>query len=158
GIPSVWGPIAGGERVPPGFESYLGSARFSEAARHRANRAWLRMPAVQKALKQSSVLFVSNHTTLQALPENVHTKSIIVPPNALRQEDEQWTSAERRHRAPGGPFRLLYVGNCVATRAIPIVLEALNLARIENLEFNILGGGPALESWKKLPRQHDLDR
>src|SRR6266550_481979 len=28
GIPSVWGPIAGGERVPPGFERYLGSAKL----------------------------------------------------------------------------------------------------------------------------------
>ena len=157
GLPSVWGPIAGGERVPPGFESYLGSARFSEAARHRANRAWLRIPAVQKALQQSSVLFVSNHTTLEALPENVHPKSIIVPPNALRQEDEQWTPADRRQPPPDAPFRLLYVGNCVATRAIPIVLEALNLARIDKLEFNILGGGPALESWKKLPRQFHLE-
>src|ERR1043166_4268180 len=27
GIPSVWGPIAGGERVPSGFEGYLGPAR-----------------------------------------------------------------------------------------------------------------------------------
>jgi glycosyltransferase involved in cell wall biosynthesis len=156
GIPSVWGPIAGGERVPPGFESYLGSARFSEMARHRANQAWLRMGAVQKALQDSSVLFVSNDTTLQALPEKVHSKSIIVPPNALRQEDEQWTLRDRRHRAPDAPLRLLYVGNCVATRAIPIVLEALALARIENLEFNVLGSGPALESWKALPHQFGL--
>jgi glycosyltransferase involved in cell wall biosynthesis len=158
GIPSVWGPIAGGERVPPGFESYLGSARFSEAARHRANRVWLRMGAVQKALRESSVLFVSNHTTLQALPEQVHSKAVIVPPNALRQEDEKCTPQDRRPRASGAPFRLLYVGNCVATRAIPIVLEALAVARIDNLEFSILGGGPALESWKKLPHQFGLDR
>jgi glycosyltransferase involved in cell wall biosynthesis len=158
GIPSVWGPVAGGERVPPGFELYLGSARFSEAARHRANRVCLRLGAVQKALRESSVLFVSNRTTLQALPEQVHSKAVIVPPNALRPEDEKWTPQDRPPRAPGAPFRLLYVGNCVATRAIPIVLEALAAARIENAEFNILGGGPALESWKKLPRQFGLDR
>jgi glycosyltransferase involved in cell wall biosynthesis len=158
GIPSVWGPIAGGERVPPGFESYLGSARFSEAARHRANRAWLRVGAVQKALQQTSVLFVSNRTTLQALPEWVHSKSVIVPPNALRQQDEEWKPQDRPHRGSNAPFRLLYVGNCVATRAIPIVLQALALARIENLEFNILGGGPALESWKRLPHQYGLER
>jgi glycosyltransferase involved in cell wall biosynthesis len=41
------------------------------------------------------------------------------------------------------------VGNCVATRAIPIVLEALQQARLTNYEFSIVGGGPALEDWKQ---------
>src|SRR6185295_20045663 len=75
----------------------------------------------------------------------------------LRPEDEQWTPGDRSQSSSRSSFRLLYVGNCVATRAIPIVLEALALARIENLEFNILGGGSALESWKRLPRKFGLE-
>ena len=39
GIPSVWGPVAGGEHVPPGFERYLGPAKFAETARQRLNHA-----------------------------------------------------------------------------------------------------------------------
>ena len=51
--------------------------------------------------------------------------------------------------AEAGLFKLLYVGNCVATRAIPIVLEALLLARLDNYEFSVVGGGPALEGWRR---------
>src|SRR2546421_6795853 len=68
GIPSVWGPIAGGERVPPGFDSYLGPARFSEVMRRALNRAWLNLPSIKNSLRAASVLFVSNHTTLMFLP------------------------------------------------------------------------------------------
>jgi glycosyltransferase involved in cell wall biosynthesis len=156
GIPSVWGPIAGGERVPPGFESYLGSTRFSEAARHKANLAWLPMRAIQKSLQQASVLFVSNRTTLNYLPKWTHAKSLIVPPNALRAEDESWSLQDRVEPSADDQFKLLYVGNCVATRSIPLALEAMSLARLPNTEFNIVGGGPALESWKELPAQYEL--
>jgi glycosyltransferase involved in cell wall biosynthesis len=114
------------------------------------------MRAVRESLRQSSVLFVSNHTTLNELPEDVRAKSIIVPPNALRPEDEQWTSQDRVVSRENRPFRLLYVGNCVATRAIPIVFEALMLARLNRLEFNIVGAGPSLASWKKLPSRYQI--
>ena len=53
-IPSIWGPIAGGEHVPPGFEKYLGSAAKSERARIIANRAWLKVPAVSRSFKCSA--------------------------------------------------------------------------------------------------------
>ncbi|HOC56609.1 MAG TPA: hypothetical protein PKI20_13385 [Verrucomicrobiota bacterium] len=55
GIPSVCGPIAGGEHVPPGFDRCLGPARRAEKGRNLANRFWLRTPAVQRSLRQASV-------------------------------------------------------------------------------------------------------
>ena len=150
GIPSVWGPIGGGEYAPPGFECYLGRGRFAEFSRKLINRLWLRFPSVKRSLRQATVIFVSNRTTLEFLPAACHAKSQIVPPNALRPEDEQCPRPPARPEgADAGPFKLLYVGNCVATRAIPIVLEALQQARLTNYEFSIVGGGPALEDWKQ---------
>src|SRR6266850_1711996 len=124
GVPAVWGPIAGGEHVPPGFERYLGSARFSEATRKITNQLWLRLPSIQRSLHQAQALFVSNHTTLNFLPASVRAKCQVVAPNALRAEDEAWPSPVAK-LGTTEIFKLLYVGNCVATRAIPIVLEAL---------------------------------
>src|SRR5262249_15780474 len=46
-------------------------------------------------------------------------------------------------------FRLLYVGNCVATRALPIVFEALQQCGLHNYELTIVGDGPALPAWKQ---------
>ena len=148
GVPAVWGPIAGGEHVPPGFERYLGSARFSEAGRKITNQLWLKLPSIQRSLRQARALFVSNHTTLNFLPASVRVKCQVVAPNALRAEDEAWPS-------PAGkldhsrPFRLLYVGNCVATRAIPIVLEAIQAAGLKEYRFEVVGTGPALNGWRR---------
>ena len=45
---------------------------------------------------------------------------------------------------------MLYVGNCVPTRALPIVFEALRESRLTDYEFSIVGDGPAVPAWKKL--------
>jgi glycosyltransferase involved in cell wall biosynthesis len=157
GIPSVWGPIAGGEHVPPGFERYLGRAKFAESSRQLINRLWLQVPSVKRSLRQATALFVSNHTTLEFLPAGCHPKSQIVPPNALRLEDEQCPRPPTRPtRADATTFKLLYVGNCVATRAIPIVLEALHDSGLTDYEFSIVGGGPAIENWQKRAAELDL--
>jgi glycosyltransferase involved in cell wall biosynthesis len=150
GIPSVWGPIGGGEYAPPGFEDYLGGGKYAESGRKQINRLWLQFPSVKRSLRQATVLFVSNRTTLGFLPAACRAKSQIVPPNALRPEDEHYARPPARPEgAEASPFKLLYVGNCVATRAIPIVLEALQQAKLPKYEFSVVGGGPALKDWKR---------
>ncbi len=158
GIPSVWGPIAGGERVPPGFERYLGRARWAEAGRDLANRFCLRTPSVQRSLRQASVLYVSNRTTLDFLPAACRARCQIVAPNALREADEQLPPLPDRPASGKAPvFKLIYAGNCVARRGIPIALEALREAKMTNYEFTIAGSGPALEDWKGRARALDLE-
>src|SRR5207248_3383148 len=109
GIPSVWGPIAGGERVPPGFEQCLGRAKYAEAGRNLVNRLWLNFPAVQRSLKQASVIFASNRVTKAFLPADFRAKCQIVPPNALRPEDEQETNTGAGSGRNLPTFKLLYV-------------------------------------------------
>jgi glycosyltransferase involved in cell wall biosynthesis len=158
GIPSVWGPIAGGEHVPPGFEEYLGSARSNERNRNFFNRLCLGMPSVGRSLEMASTLFVSNHTTLTFLPAALRGKSIIVAPNSLRPEDEDRpASVSRIGRGSERRFNLLYVGNCVATRAIPLVFDALLKSGLTDYEFFIVGDGPALGGWKELARLPGLE-
>lgn len=149
GIPSVWGPIAGGERVPPGFESYLGRAKWAERSRTLANRFWLQTPAVQRSLRQASVLFVSNRTTLDFLPVACRARCQVVPPNALSAEDELHVRPPARAVTGDSTLRLLYVGNCVARRAIPLVLEAVRQSGLPDCELAVVGDGPALADWKR---------
>lgn len=156
GIPSVWGPIAGGEHVPPGFDRYLGRARWSEKGRNLANRFWLHTPSVQRSLRQTSVLYVSNRTTLNFLPAVCHPKCRIVSPNALRPEDERQVRPSPTASGKDTPFRLLYVGNCVATRSIPLVLEALAQSGLSAYEFTVVGGGPALDDFKQRAKELGL--
>lgn len=147
-IPSVWGPIAGGESVPPGFGRFLDSQRGSEALRAIANRISLWIPSVRKSLCNSSVIWASNGVTADFLGEFGAGKTMIVHPNALRIEDAD--APQLTGPAPDAPFTLLYVGNCVETRALPIVLEALQSAQLKcQWRLQIVGTGPAISNWKK---------
>lgn len=150
-IPSVWGPVAGGESVPPGFYGLLGKSCWNERFRALVNRLCLLHPGVQHSLRQSSRIFVSNRTTLDFFPARFHSKCRVVSPNAVADTpvpDTSW----RPTPPMGEPTRLLYVGNCVATRALPLVLEALRLAGPSFL-LKVVGGGPALEEWRSFAQK-----
>src|SRR5208337_1786513 len=88
----------------------------------------------------------SNQTMFDFLPAEYRTKIQIVSPNALRPQDEDYAPREVQNREI---FRLLYVGNCVATRAIPIVFEALRNSGLTEYEFVLVGEGPALKEWRR---------
>jgi glycosyltransferase involved in cell wall biosynthesis len=148
GIPSVWGPIAGGECVPAGFDRYLGRARHSERLRHLLNRPWLEAPVIQRSLRRADVVFVSNHTTLAFLPAWCHARCRVVPANAL-PDDVEARPPVVRVRDHDGTFRLLFVGNCFATRVMPLVFEALREADLGDYLFTVVGGGAALGFWKR---------
>ena len=148
GIPSVWGPIAGGESVPPNFYSVLGKARWGELLRAWTNRFCLQLRTVRQSLNQATKIYVSNRTTLQFLPNRVHPKCEVVPPNALEGPLPPWPGPSSKRQSQQ-PFRLLYVGNCVATRALPLVFSALKMSPPGTVHLKIVGGGPALPEWKK---------
>ncbi len=154
GIPSVWGPIAGGETVPRGFHKFLGAAKGSEIFRKFINKIWLFSPAIRRSLRQASVIFLSNKSSLEFFPTEFHDKFQIVPANATRPSGN---SVPHQLRTRTEPFHLLYVGNCVATRALPIVFHALIQANLPNAKLSIIGQGPAIPFWKKLSNELGLD-
>ena len=148
GIPSVWGPIAGGESVPPNFYSVLGKARWGERLRAWTNRFCLELPSVRQSLNQASRIYVSNRTTLEFLPGRIHPKCEVVPPNTLEGPLTPLMDPRPKCRSDQ-PFRLLYVGNCVATRALPLVFSAMKMTPPGSVHLKVVGGGPALPEWKK---------
>jgi len=147
GIPSVWGPIAGGESVPPGFDRFLGKEARSEAWRARVNRLCLAIPGVRGSLARTSAILVSNRTTLEFLPAGDRPRCVIVPANAVSARDA--AAPPRESAAKDGPLELIYVGNCVARRGMPIVFEALRAFVPEEVRLRVVGDGAALASWKQ---------
>ncbi len=153
GVPSVWGPVAGGESVPPGFERYLGQAAAGERTRNFLNRLNRRMPWVRDSLARATTILVSNKTTMGFLPASVHGKCVLMSPNALREEDVEAAPAIRK---AGGVFEILYVGNCAYTRAMPLVFEALAKGLPFEWHLRVVGSGAAVEFWKQEVERHGL--
>lgn len=153
-IPAVWGPVAGGEHIPYGFSKFYGPVFLPEFLHRCFNRLSLAQPAVQRALNRAAVIFVSNHTTMQFLGPNVAAKCTVVPPNAVRAEDEQSPPPSRTRT--DGTFRLLYVGNCLATRALPLAFAALAQAPMQDWEFVIIGRGAGFDFWQRKAREYGV--
>ncbi len=154
GIPSVWGPVAGGEYIPFGFYNFIGPLYLPESIRRVFNWLWFAWPPVQRSLERVNVIFVSNHTTMRFLGPKVAAKCIVVPPNAMRLEDER-TAAQFPNRTDE-IFRLLYVGNCLPTRAMGLAFAALARSKMQNWEFSIIGTGLGLDLWHKEARAYGV--
>jgi glycosyltransferase involved in cell wall biosynthesis len=152
-VPKVWGPIAGGETCPPGFDDWLGGSRLQESLRGPMNRFALNSSKVQKSLASVDAIFVSNRTTLNFLPAGCFSKCAIVPPNTVRRD---LPPAPVRTAKSVGPLNLLFVGTCVATRCMPLVFEALRRLPKLQCSLTVVGGGPALEGWKNFVASNHL--
>ncbi len=146
GVPSVWGPIAGGETIPAGFERFLGPARWSERRRAWLNRLNLWAPWVRRGLRLSSALLVSNRTTLDYLPAWCRAKARIVPANAFRGDLPQ---VIERPALAQPEVRLVYAGNCIGRRSVPLVVHAMHAAADVPCHLTVAGEGDALEDWKR---------
>jgi glycosyltransferase involved in cell wall biosynthesis len=156
GIPAVWGPIAGGESSPPGFSRYLGSARWAERVRPVLNALCLAAPAVQRSLRIARALLVANHTTLDFLPSWCRGKSRIVPSNWI--DDTQMAAGPLARKPRGTELSLLYLGNFVPRRSIPLVLDAMVAARDVPVRLTIAGDGPSEGAWRRDVARLGLER
>jgi glycosyltransferase involved in cell wall biosynthesis len=147
GIPSVWGPIAGGEGVPKGYDRFLGKDAGKESARAWGNRLCLWLPGVRSSLRRSAAILVSNRTTMEFLPAGDRSRCLPVPANAVSERDA--ATPPRPPGIGGGRLELIYVGNCVSRRGLPIVFEALREFRADEVRLRVVGAGDALEAWKR---------
>ena len=154
GIPTVWGPLAGGESIPTGFYRYLGSARWTELVRHVTSRPWMMAPPILASLRRAGAIFVSNHCTLNYLPSWCRGKCTVVPPNAVHLSDAP--DPRPRPRTTSGMLRLLYVGNCSPTRAMPLLFDALRMADLPNYRLTVVGSGTSLGFWQREARRRKL--
>ena len=155
GIPSVWGPVAGGEEIPFGYYKFIGPLLLPESIRRLFNRLWLNFPPVQETLNRTSVIFASNATTKEYLGPQFEAKTIVVPPNALRVEDETRPVCARV-RTNDSTFRLLYVGNCLTTRAMPLAFAALARTGLKNCRIDIIGAGSGFRFWQSSAKKYHV--
>ena len=156
GIPSVWGPIAGGETVPAGFDAALGPVTAkSEKNRGLLNHLCLFVPSVERSLRCTDRILVSNRTTLNFLPKRHHHKCLLMPANAVREEDLNHLPEILPRDAQ--PYQMLYAGNCFPTRAMPLVFEAIAKDFPLDWKLRIVGQGIALPHWKEMVKQLGIE-
>jgi glycosyltransferase involved in cell wall biosynthesis len=161
-IPFIWGPIGGAGHIPKPFRSMLShSSRLFEIARDINTFYSSRSKAFRSCIEKTSVVFAANEETETFLtPYRVNRPLIRLPIASLSQEK---VAQFRRYPITSkneGPLRLFAGGNMEGRKGLSLALRALAQVAAKNIDFHytIAGGGPEIESLKKIAKDLGLDK
>jgi len=138
GIPTVFGPVGGGQTAPPSMLSYFGSSRGSEVRRTLLTKALRYSPLHRRWLGKMSTIYVANSDTLELVkrlgrPDATLKYYVGVPTQYLASEPRAFASG-------ASSVRLLWVARMLPRKALPLALDALAQVRHAST-LTIVGDG-----------------
>jgi glycosyltransferase involved in cell wall biosynthesis len=142
GLPTVFGPVGGGQTAPPSMLSYFGTTRGAEVRRTLLTKALRYSPFHRRWLGKMSTIYAANSDTLALIRDLGRSDARLVfdvgvPKEYLAPEPRSFTSE-------ASPVRLIWVGRMLPRKALPLALDAL--ARVRNPStLTIIGSGLAEE-------------
>ncbi len=149
GLPFIWGPIGGGQKVPgPLMEVLSPLERRKERTRWRLQGVWRATPARRRCGRNARAILVCNGET-KALLGRWESKIRDFSVNGIAPADLAPASGGRPR---GERFDVLYAGRLDAIKGLPLALRAFRLfseARPE-ARFEIVGEGPEDGALKSL--------
>lgn len=149
GIPFVWGPVGGTQNLPWQYMSCLDArGRINELTRSVLNNIQFSTARLPRAALRSADTFMVANSSIQADFE----KGLgISAPVRLEIGTNFVRSTPRPPRTTGGPLRLLWSGEHIPRKALPLLLQALTKVPSDfPVELSVLGRGPCSAAWQKL--------
>lgn len=154
-IPSIWGPLGGGQTTPKGFVSYFGLGARREWTRNLYTRLRKYSPSLRRCVRTADVILATNHETASVL-HHAGAKDVrmFLDCGLFEQPREEDLRAARGNR----PFTLLWAGRLENRKGLPLALEAL--ARVRHLPVKLLiaGQGRDRESYEEKIRELALEQ
>lgn len=161
-IPFIWGPIGGAGKIPKPFRSMLShSSRLFEIARDFNTCFSSRSKAFRSCIEKTSVVFAANEETETFLKPYRRNRPLIrLPIASLSPEKVAQFRRPLSLFAQKGPLRLFAGGNMEGRKGLSLALRALALVDAKNVDFyyTIAGGGPEIESLKKIAKDLRLEK
>jgi glycosyltransferase involved in cell wall biosynthesis len=155
GIPTVIGPLGGGDRVPMALrKSFPWKEWWTELVRDAYNVSLRIDPITRSAFRHARLIVLRTDASLVAVPpryrNKVHIKGGLGIAEAI--------SPSVRRRSPEQPLRLLYAGNLFHLKGVHLGIRALASARARgaNATLTIVGAGPARAGLAELTRNLGL--
>ena len=156
GRPYVWGPVSGAGRLSLKFAGWAGrrmllfeilratfnslQARTSISLRRSLHRATF---VLTVGPEESDLFLRLGATTPIAMIESA------APAAARGPRERRYDGSSR--------LRLLWAGQHIDRKALPLLLHALASSRLrERIELHVIGGGPRTAEWQELARRSGL--
>ena len=148
-IPFLWGPVGGGQRIPPGlFKELDFKNRALERARMLGQWFWRHNYFRKRGARRAAAILVCNQETKQKLLP--HSRSIFFfPVNGISPDDFCQESGPGLH--PEGRFRILFAGRLDPIKGLGLGLRAFEIfkGKFPRAVLEIVGSGPEEIQLKK---------
>jgi len=141
-IPSIFGPIGGGQTTPQSMLRYFGASKRSEVLRTLLTRSLRFSPFHRHWMSKMTVIFAVNRDTFNLVkvmgrPDVRMQFDNGVPKDYLVQEPKIYDAGQRT-------TRFLWVGRMLPRKALPLALDALSETKGEST-LTIVGNGQSRE-------------
>lgn len=138
GVPTVFGPVGGGQTAPPSMLRYFGSSRRSEERRTLLTRSLRYSPFHRRWLAKMSAVLASNTDTLVLINEMGRSDANLAFDVGIPRESI--TPHPRKFEPQGSPLRILWVARMLPRKALPLALDAFARVRHPST-LTIVGSG-----------------
>lgn len=157
GVPYAMGPLAGSERLPPGFARAFGRGPMVyEAIRSAAIGVAKIDPLIRATLGKARAIVAAGMITRMEMQRRYPAK-VATFSQVFRHPAIDPAEVKERTWSPGDELRLVWVGRLVPSKGLPILLNALTDKRLPALRLDVLGTGPELENMKSLASSLEIE-
>ena len=152
GLPTIFGPVGGGQTTPESLLSYFGDAEKGERNRTRVTRLLPRLWLYRAWMKRMSVVLAANNDTL-ALAENAGCRRVELLCDTGSRQDFRAETPRVFSGAP--PLRLLWVGRFLPRKGLPLALDALAQTQAK-IHITLVGDGLPAETVRRMISERSL--
>ena len=140
-VPFVWGPVGGGESMPPGFTRRCGfQGRTYEGLRALARWIGEHDPFVRLTAQRSKVALATTSESAARMRAIGGQRTTVYPAIGLTQEDLDVFDAVASSNAAG--MRFVSIGQLIHWKGFDLGLAAFARAGLPDAEYWIVGDGP----------------
>ena len=123
GVPTIFGPVGGGQTAPATMLPYFGASRSSEERRTLLTRALRHSPWHRRWLQKMRVVLAANSDTADLIKALGRQDVRVQFDNGIAAS--YLADAPRSFPPETVPVRLLWVGRLLPRKALPLALDAL---------------------------------
>ena len=154
GIPFVWGPVGGGERMPESFLKDMSTrSKVYEWARSAAQWLGEHDPWVRRTSRRASMAIATTPETFAKIRKLSPCPVIQMPEVALVPNEFQKPSKDRTSNLVNESVTLVSAGRLLGWKGYHLAIRAFARADLPNARYVILGDGPEKENLKALVKE-----
>ena len=138
GLPTIFGPVGGGQVTPASMLGAFGSSRRSEMLRTAFTRLLPYSPLHRRWLRKMTIVLTTNSDTLRLV--KAMGKQEVEPWFDAALPQSFFATEPRAFTATTGPLRLFWIGRMVPRKALPLTLDIM--ARVQRpATLTLVGDG-----------------